>query len=123
MTIEQTIVTVMTSDGTLAALVPSRYAGRLPQNPSYPNICFFRVATSYNVALDSVDALTNARFQFDIRDTTLAGAKASANALRNALTASATLKAIPVTEHDWPYEPDALCYRIVADYSIFYAHV
>jgi hypothetical protein len=86
MSLETGLYTAITSDGTVAALVSTRvYPEFMPQGVTYPAITYQRVSTVRTQLLSGIDNFTQVRVVVDCWDSSYSGAKALADAVKNAL--------------------------------------
>ncbi len=121
MSIESDILTTLNNHAGLTPLVGSRnYAVNLPQKPIYPSIVFLRISTNPSNNLSGRNALTNARFQFDIRDKKYESARLVEIEFINAMESSNLFKSIYLTENDIQKESATETYRISIDFSLWF---
>jgi len=121
MTIQTDILTTLNNFSGLSALVSSRnYAVNLPQNPIYPNTVFMRISSNPSNSLTGRNKLSNARYQFDIRDNTYNASLLTATQLILALESSSLFDAIYLTDNDIPKEIQTETYRVSIDFSIWF---
>lgn len=65
--VKEAVYTALTSDVVLSALVGGRiYKQFLPEQPTYPNVCYKQVSGGADTA-DGLPAVARARIQIDIR--------------------------------------------------------
>lgn len=129
MTVHAALYTRLSTDATLGPLVSNGdspetfrvYPMLIPQNPTYPLV---RYQTVDGPPIDNVggeSTLKKARIQFDAIADDFDEAHTIADAIDDALTASAVgFKARRLTRFDLPYDNDVEVFRVTMDYSIWY---
>lgn len=125
--IEQGIHWHLKSDSGVAALVSTRvYPVLLPQNPTYPAITYQRISGPRVPIYDGPSTMAAPRFQIDSWSETYAGAKALAEAVREAMDCfHGTMSPVTVgvceiiTETDL-YDDEARVFRVLQDYRILH---
>jgi len=121
MTIEADIKTTLDAYGGLSSLISTRsYSGRLPQNPTYPNVYYERVFTEPSNTLGARNILTNVRFQFEVRATTVLSKDNVVAQLKAAMEAATLFTALYTDEVVLPFEDEIQTYRSDIDFSIWY---
>lgn len=121
--IEEAIRSKLLSNATLAELVSGRiYILKLPQNPVYPAITFFKVTGQRHFDLD----VAFPYFQFDSWAKTYSGAREIANLIRTTLIREKGIwgsvkivNSVFINEFDL-YENDTGIFHIVSEFKIIY---
>ncbi len=121
--IEIAISNKLLARSAIVALVVNRiYYLKLPQNPTYPAISFFKVS---DVRKHDID-IASPRIQFDTWATSYLDAVRLSNEIRHALQREkGTFSGIKVIQGVYlnsedMYEDDTKIYRVTSDYNIIY---
>jgi hypothetical protein len=84
--IEELITAVMKNDATIAGIVGARiYPLRVPQDADMPAITYQKISGRWHVQMSGPHNMSEERFQINCWETTYAGVKALADAVRAAL--------------------------------------
>jgi len=121
--IEEALRTKVLADSDVASAIGSRlYILKLPTNPTYPAVTYFKVSNPRHHDLD----IAMPRFQFDVWADSYITARDLATSLRKALqrekgnwSGVSVLQAVYEGETDM-YEPDTEIYHIALDFKILY---
>jgi len=125
--VEIALEDILTANSGVTALVAQRvYAMKMPQNPTYPLITYFRVSGPRVESMQGASGLASPRFQIDIWAKTYAETKAIARAVQLALEGyRATVGTVPVqgilfdSDRDL-YESTPELYRVSMDFVIWH---
>lgn len=121
--IEEAVRKKLLASQDLRNLVGDRiYVLKLPQNPTYPAVTFFKASNPRHHDLD----IAYPRFQFDVWAASYEAAKNVADEIRKALqrekgdwSGIKVIQGVYLNEIDL-YEDDTKIYHIVSDYKIIY---
>jgi hypothetical protein len=123
--IEQAIRYILVNDATVKAITTHCWPVMIPQDATYPLILYTRISGERDHVLQGPSGMAHPRFQLDAFAETYTGAKALANAIREALdgyrgTAAGTRigSCLIDSERDI-YESEIEIYRISQDYMIW----
>ena len=123
---EAALHTLLSTDVGVGAIVGLSASARIypllmPQGGALPAVTYQRISTPRidTASLLGNNARVRCRMQVDCWASTFAQAKALADAVRAAMTASSTFTALAVDERH-TYEDDTRIYRASADYSCWY---
>lgn len=125
MSIESDIKTQLDGYSGLSSLISTRsYAVRMNSKPTYPNIVYSRIETEFSNTLTGRNALTNARFQFEVRAKTYTTMHNVIDQLINAMEAADFhadgFTALVESQEEVPFEDDVKVYRTDVDFSVWY---
>lgn len=95
--------------------------GLLPQNPTLPAMTYHRIAGAPVSSMDGLDAMDNGLYQLDVWASTQKAAREAADAVRDAIDASADLGSTLLSVST-DYEPDTkpALYRVSMDLSLWH---
>jgi len=121
--IEEALRSKLLSNTTLAGLVSDRiYILKLPQNPTYPAVTFFKLTGQRHLDLD----VAFPYFQFDIWASSYSSAREVANKIRTSLIREKgtwgsvkIINAIFINEFDL-YEDETGIFHIVSEFKIIH---
>lgn len=126
-TIEKAIRAILVADSTVKAITTRCYPAKIPQDPTYPLILFFKVTGKRDHHLQGPSGLAHPRFQVEAWATTYDAAKALANAIREALDGySGTQGTVVIgsilmeSERD-TYEEAVSCHRVIMDFFVWHS--
>lgn len=126
-TIEKAIRSILIADTAVKAITTRCYPAKIPQDPTYPLILFFKVTGMRDHHLQGPSGLAHPRFQVEAWATTYDAAKALANAIREALDGYAGTQGAVVigsilmeSERD-TYEDAVSCHRIIMDFFAWHS--
>ena len=89
-----------------------------PNNVQTPYVVYARVSCNPENTLADGSPIDNTRLQIDCYDTTYAAAVTLAQAIKQALKASA-IAHVALTEQD-QFEPEALLHRVILEFSVWH---
>jgi len=126
-TIEKAIRSILIADTAVKAITTRCYPGKIPQNPEYPLIVYYKVTGNRDHHLQGPSGLAHPRFQVEAWATTYDAAKALANAIRVALDGyKGTVGAVAIgsilmeAERD-TYEDVVSCHRVIMDFFVWHS--
>ena len=126
-TIEKAIRSILIADTAVKAITNRCYPGKIPQNPEYPLIVYYKVTGNRDHHLQGPSGLAHPRFQVEAWATTYDAAKALANAIREALDGyKGTVGAVAIgsilieSERD-VYEDAVSCHRVIMDFFVWHS--
>jgi len=125
--IEKGLVTYLSSDSNITALVSDRiYGSRMPQSPTYPNIVYSRISADRDRTVEGANGIERARIQLDCRARTYGEAKDLAAAVIDSiedysgLMGTITVRHVAIDNDNDFYDPDAEAERVSIDAIITY---
>jgi hypothetical protein len=124
---EEALKDILRNNAGVAAITTKCYPVKIPQSPVMPLMTYTLITDVPDVHLQGPSGLINARYQIEAWALTYSAAKALAKAIDTALAGysgtSGTVKIgsiLRITGRDW-YEEAVDCYRIIQDFSVWYA--
>ena len=126
-TIEKAIRSFLFNDSTVKAITTRCYPGKIPQDPTYPLIVYYKVTGMRDHHLQGPSGLTHPRFQVEAWATTYAAAKALANAIREALdgykgtVGTVVIGSILIESERDVYEDAVSCHRVIMDFFVWHS--
>lgn len=118
--IQTELMLVLLAASDVTDIVSTRiYPMRMPQRGSLPAVVYQQISNTPVNSLDGDSGLDNLRFQITAWARTYSQAVELSEAVRNAIAASSTLKAITENIIDTE-DPDTRSYGVIADYSMWY---
>lgn len=126
-TIEKAIRSILIADTAVKAITTRCYPAKIPQDPTYPLILYYKVPGMRDHHLQGPSGLAHPRFQIEAWATTYDAAKTLANAIRVALDGYAgTQGAVKIgsilmeSERD-VYEEAVSCHRVIMDWFVWHS--
>ncbi len=126
-TIEKAIRSILVNDSTVKAITTRCYPGKIPQDPTYPLIVYYKVTGMRDHHLQGPSGLAHPRFQVEAWATTYDAAKTLANAIRVALDGykgtqgTVDIGSILMESERDTYEDAVLCHRVIMDWFIWHS--
>ena len=125
-TIEKAIRAILVANNTVKAITTRCYPGKIPQDPTYPLIAYYKVTGMRDHHLQGPSGLAHPRFQVEAWATTYDAAKALANAIRVALDGytgtqgTVAIGSILMESERDVYEDAVSCHRVIMDWFIWH---
>lgn len=126
-TIEKAIRSILVNDSTVKAITTRCYPAKIPQDPTYPLILYYKVTGMRDHHLQGPSGLAHPRFQVEAWAITYDAAKALANAIRGALdgytgTQGTVVIGSTIMESERDYYEDAVsCHRVIMDFVLWHS--
>jgi hypothetical protein len=118
MTIEQTLILVLTTGSPLPTSAGDRvYGGLLPQDVALPAVQYQRISTEPVADFDGDTTRDFARIQVDCWATSYGAAKTLAREVRSCIAADASLAAYVESERD-EYDEETRLFGVSTDYHM-----
>jgi len=124
-TFEEALRDMLIKDAGVKAITTRCYPAKLPQNPTYPLILYYRITGIPANTLTGSPTLEYSRFQVEAWALTYAAAKALAKAIVAALNAkiytgaSVTIGSIVKQGERDQYEEAVSCHRVIMDFTVW----
>ena len=125
-TIEKAIRSILIADTAVKAITTRCYPGKIPQDPTYPLIVYYKVTGMRDHHLQGPSRLAHPRFQVEAWALTYDAAKALANAIRGALDGytgtqgTVAIGSILIESERDVYEDAVSCHRVIMDWFIWH---
>ena len=126
-TIEKAIRSILVNDSTVKAITTRCYPGKIPQDPTYPLIVYYKVTGMRDHHLQGPSRLAHPRFQVEAWATTYDAAKTLANAIREALdgykgtVGTVVIGSILIESERDVYEDAVSCHRVIMDFYCWHS--
>ena len=126
-TIEKAIRSILVNNSTVKAITTRCYPGKIPQDPTYPLIVYYKVTGMRDHHLQGPSGLAHPRFQVEAWATTYDAAKTLANAIRTALdgysgtVGTVDIRSILIESERDVYEDAVSCHRVIMDFYVWHS--